>query len=79
MSTTLNSSQTLLLDDVRTLTREKLAPRAAQYDADAANPQENWRDLWEHGLLTMSVPKDRGGMGLDTSTYVMVLESRSTA
>ena len=25
-------------------------------------------------MLAMSVPKDRGGMGLDTSTYVMVLE-----
>ncbi len=25
-------------------------------------------------MLAMSVPKDRGGMGLDTSTYVMLLE-----
>ena len=74
MDTTLSALQIKLLDDVRTITSERLAPRAAQYDEGAVNPHENWRDLWEHGWLAMSVPKDYGGMGLDTSTYVMVLE-----
>ena len=74
MDTTLSTSQPKLLDEIRTLTQERLAPRAAQYDEGAANPHENWRDLWEHGWLAMSVPKDYGGMGLDTPTYVMVLE-----
>ena len=74
MSTAVTAPRQKLLDDVRELTRECLAPRATGYDEGAINPTENWRDLWEHGLLAMSVPKEYGGMELDNLTYVMVLE-----
>ena len=55
------------------LTREKIGPRAAQYDREAVNPVESWRDLWGEGLLAMAVPRQHGGLGLAMPTYVEVL------
>jgi alkylation response protein AidB-like acyl-CoA dehydrogenase len=57
------------------LTREKIGPRAAGYDRDAANPIESWRDLWQAGLLAAAVPRGHGGLGLDMSTYVAVIRT----
>ena len=74
MSHTLTSSERSILENVRELSRERLAPRAAGYDEGAVNPAESWRDLWEHGLLAMSVPEQYGGMELEPTAYVMVLE-----
>ena len=67
-------SQSELLDAVRKLTRESLAPRAALYDASASHPKENWGDLREHGLLALTIPRAHGGLELDPLTYIMVLE-----
>jgi alkylation response protein AidB-like acyl-CoA dehydrogenase len=40
-----------LVDKVAALARERFAPRAAKYDAEASFPAENYRDLHEAGLL----------------------------
>ena len=56
------------------LAQECLAPRAAKYDAEAIHPVESWRDVWKHGLLSMGIPKRFGGLGLDMSSYVRVVE-----
>ncbi len=48
------------------------AARAARYDQEARFPFENYADLREAGLLAICVPRDRGGMGADFATYVMV-------
>ena len=74
MSTSLTPEQQSIVEGARKLTQERLAPRAAMYDREAAHPTENWRDLWEHGLLAMSVPKQYGGRDLDTLTYIRVVE-----
>ena len=55
------------------LTRENIAPRAALYDREARNPVENWRDLWEAGLLNVTAPRAYGGAGVDMATYLDVL------
>src|SRR2546423_11078153 len=57
------------------LTREKIGPRAATYDREAANPIESWRDLWEVGLLAAAVPQAHGGLGLDMPTYIGVIRT----
>ena len=56
------------------LARESLAPRAAGYDAEAAHPVENWRDVWRHGLLAMGIPRRFGGLELDMLTYIKIVE-----
>jgi alkylation response protein AidB-like acyl-CoA dehydrogenase len=57
------------------VTRERLAPRAAQYDEQAVNPVESWRDLWAEGLLAAAVPTAHGGLGLDMPTYIGVIRT----
>ena len=57
------------------LTREKIAPRAAQYDRRAPIPVESWRDLWREGFLAAAVPAAHGGLGLDMPTYIGVIRT----
>jgi alkylation response protein AidB-like acyl-CoA dehydrogenase len=57
------------------LTRERIAPRAAEIDRDAKNPVESWRDLWKAGLLASTVPPAHGGLGLDMPTYIAVIRT----
>ena len=59
------------------LARERLAPRAARYDRDAANPIDSWRDLHAENLLACAVPAAHGGLGLDMPTYVEVIRARA--
>jgi alkylation response protein AidB-like acyl-CoA dehydrogenase len=64
LSLELTSEQRALLERVRTLAQEKLAPRAAHYDATATFPKEDFDDLWSAGLLGPAVPREHGGLGL---------------
>ena len=57
------------------LTRERIAPRANEYDAAGANPIESWRDLWGDGLLAGAIPESHGGLGLDMATYIAVIRA----
>ena len=63
-----------ILEIAKRLAVECLAPRAAQYDAEATHPRESWHDVWQHGLLAMGIPLRFGGLELDMSTYVRVVE-----
>jgi alkylation response protein AidB-like acyl-CoA dehydrogenase len=53
-----------IIDRVRLLARERFAPRAPQYDRDAAFPAEDFADLFRAGLHAPSIPKRYGGLGL---------------
>lgn len=70
----LNKDQLELVNTAERVAREYLAPRAHQVDAAAVNPKESWDDVWRNGLLTIGVPMQYGGHGLDMPTYVMVIE-----
>jgi len=59
------------------LAREQFAPRAAEVDATATFPFENYADLRRHGLLGLTVPRDYGGLGADSLTYSLVLKEIS--
>jgi alkylation response protein AidB-like acyl-CoA dehydrogenase len=64
-----------LLDLVSRLTREHIAPRAAEYDAAGANPIESWRVLARDGFLGCCIPPAHGGLGLDMPTYIGVIRT----
>jgi alkylation response protein AidB-like acyl-CoA dehydrogenase len=53
-----------LIERVGELAREKFAPRAADYDAAAAFPEEDFADLFRAGLLAPAAPVEHGGLGL---------------
>jgi len=71
----LAAAQQAVVDRVAQITREKIAPRAAEYDAAGANPVESWRDLRHDGFLTAAIPRAYGGLGLDMPTYVAVIRT----
>ena len=74
MDFSFDPEQRALLDRVEALTRERLAPRAAHYDREIRHPVESWRDLWEHGLLGLNIPRAYGGLEADPLTYVAAIE-----
>lgn len=47
------------------------AERAADYDASASFPTENWRDLENAGLLGICIPEADGGLGSDFVGYAL--------
>jgi alkylation response protein AidB-like acyl-CoA dehydrogenase len=67
--------QQAIVDVADRLTRERIAPRSAGYDAAGANPVESWRDLWREGLLAGAIPQSHGGLGLDMATYAAVIRT----
>jgi alkylation response protein AidB-like acyl-CoA dehydrogenase len=69
------TAQQDVLARLATLTREKIAPRAAHYDAIASHPLDSWRDLWGEGFLAMAIPQQYGGLGLDMLTYIGAIET----
>jgi alkylation response protein AidB-like acyl-CoA dehydrogenase len=71
----LTSAQQAVIERIEQLTRENIAPRAAHYDAMAANPVESWRDLWAEGFLAMAIPQEHGGLGLDMPSYIGAIET----
>jgi hypothetical protein len=64
-----------IVETAARLARECLAPRAARYDHDAANPVDSWRDLHAENLIAAVVPVSHGGLGLDMPTYVEVIRA----
>ena len=67
--------QRAVVERAERLTRERIAPRANEYDAAGANPIESWRDLWGEGLLAGAIPVSHGGLGLDMATYIAVIRA----
>jgi alkylation response protein AidB-like acyl-CoA dehydrogenase len=56
----------------RQLGQEKFAGKAARFDREAIFPTENFRDLYDAGLMGICIPKAYGGHGADFKTYTLV-------
>jgi alkylation response protein AidB-like acyl-CoA dehydrogenase len=59
---------------VRRFAREEVAPIAAKYDAEGRFPWESIRKMGELGLLGIPWPEELGGAGLDTISFMIVIE-----
>ena len=68
-----------LLSSVRRLASERLAPRAAAYDASGEFPWDNVADINALGLNAMFVPKAYGGAELSYTAYLMCVREISKA
>src|SRR3989442_1696478 len=64
-----------VVERVEQLTRERIAPHAADYDRAGQNPVESWRELWAEGYLASAIPRVHGGLGLDMPTYIAVVRT----
>jgi alkylation response protein AidB-like acyl-CoA dehydrogenase len=76
---TLSEDNQMVLDMVRKLASEEIAPRAAEYDRTREFPWDNIRKMAELGLMGVTVPETYGGAGMDTMAYVLVIEEISKA
>jgi len=75
----LPEEERLLLDQVRALARDKLAPRAAAYDRSGEFPWDNVRDINALGLNAMFVPAEYGGAGMSYAAYLAAVREISAA
>jgi alkylation response protein AidB-like acyl-CoA dehydrogenase len=71
--------ESMLLNSVRQLSREKIAPRAAHYDLTAEFPWDNVKAINELGLNTMFIPEEYGGAPLSYACYLACVREISQA
>jgi acyl-CoA dehydrogenase len=75
----LTADEQMVLDSVRQLARERIAPRAAGFDRTGEFPWENVRDINDLGMNMMFVPEAHGGMQLSFLCYVACVREISRA
>ena len=75
----LSEDEAMLFDSVRTVARDKIAPRAAAYDASGEFPWDNVAEINALGLNAMFVPEAFGGAALSFSAYLACVREISKA
>src|SRR4051812_21156585 len=71
--------ETALLDSVRKLAHDKIAPRAAEYDCTGEFPHDNVREINALGLNAMFIPEAYGGAQLSYAVYLECVREMSKA
>jgi len=66
----LSDDENLLLDSVRALARDEIAPRAEHYDRTGEFPWDNVKAINNLGLNAMFIPEAYGGAQLSYSAYL---------
>src|ERR671924_572908 len=69
--------QRAILEMVRRFVDEQIIPNAEHYDAADEFPEPIVEQMKELGLFGVTIPEEYGGMGLDLTTYVMIVEELS--
>jgi alkylation response protein AidB-like acyl-CoA dehydrogenase len=69
--------QKAILEMVRQFVDEQIIPNAEHYDAADEYPAAIVEQMKELGLFGITIPEEHGGLGLDLSTYCMVVEELS--
>jgi alkylation response protein AidB-like acyl-CoA dehydrogenase len=75
----LSSEERLLLDSVKALAADEIAPRAAGYDRTAEFPWDNIKAINALGLNAMFVPEAYGGAGLSYAAYLACVRELGAA
>ena len=74
-----SDDERMLIESVRTLSREQLAPRAARYDATGEFPHDNVRAINALGLNAMFIPEAYGGAQMSYAAYLECVREISKA
>ena len=72
-----SETQQLIRDTARKFADEQLAPGTIERDEKEEFPYEAVRAMGELGFMGMMVPKEWGGAGLDTISYVLAMQEIS--
>jgi alkylation response protein AidB-like acyl-CoA dehydrogenase len=79
MATQLIDEEKMMIDVVRDLARERVAPRAAAIDAQGEFPWDMKELLADQGILGMPFPEEFGGLGSSELSILMVIEELARA
>jgi len=74
MDFSLTDDQKLIRDTVRQFMEAEVRPKVREYDKQEHFPAEEIRELGKMGCCGMLIPEDWGGAGLDSISYVTMLE-----
>ncbi len=74
MAVRISDEEKMLLDMVRDLVREKVAPRAAEIDEAGEFPWDMKDLLAKQDILAMPFPEELGGLGASEVSILMVIE-----
>ena len=69
--------QQAILEMVRQFADEQIIPNAEHYDHEDEFPEPIVEQMKELGLFGVTIPEEYGGMGLDLTTYAMIVEELS--
>jgi len=69
--------QKAITEMVRQFADEQIIPHAEHYDHEDEFPEPIVEQMKELGLFGVTIPEDYGGMGLDLTTYAMIVEELS--
>jgi len=79
MNLDLTPEHVAIRDMVREFAAKEIAPEAARHDRTREFPHENVRKCADLNLMGVMVPEEYGGSGLDTVSYVLIIEELSRA
>ena len=69
--------QRAICDMVRQFADEQIIPNAEHFDHEDEFPEDIVEQMKELGLFGVTIPEEYGGMGLDLTTYAMIVEELS--
>jgi alkylation response protein AidB-like acyl-CoA dehydrogenase len=69
--------QRAITEMVRQFADEQIIPNAGHYDQEDSFPEPIVEQMKELGLFGVTIPEEYGGMGLDLTTYSMIVEELS--
>src|SRR6266516_1711029 len=69
--------QRAITEMVRQFADEQIIPNAEHFDHEDSFPEPIVEQMKELGLFGVTIPEEHGGMGLDLSTYAMIVEELS--
>jgi alkylation response protein AidB-like acyl-CoA dehydrogenase len=69
--------QKAITEMVRQFVDNEVIPIAEEYDHEDKFPEKVVEQMQELGLFGVTIPEDYGGMGLDLTTYAMIVEELS--
>src|SRR5512145_3060118 len=69
--------QRAITDMVQQFVDEQINPKAEHYDHEDSFPEPIVEQIKELGLFGVTIPEEHGGMGLDLTTYAMIVEELS--
>jgi alkylation response protein AidB-like acyl-CoA dehydrogenase len=69
--------QKAILEMIRQFVDEQIIPQVEHYDSEDEFPAPIVDQMKELGLFGVTIPEEYGGMGLDLTTYAMIVEELS--